>query len=814
MSNTHRRCKPGFRPSRLRQALHGMLLASALGVSVAAHAEESHGNTGRKSYHIAGGSLGHALRQFASNAGIFFTAESTLTDGKVSQGLDGEYTVAEGFRKLLAGSGLDYVFKDDRSVTLKVAESQPGAGSSTLPAVTVRGQAEYDSTDPYNTNYSIRNSTTATKTDAPIFDTPVTVQVVPRAVMDSQQAVRAYEALQNVSGVFVSTYGGGSSTYDPFIIRGFDAGNRHYRDGLRMPAQVQSMAGIQQIEVLKGPAAMLYGRLQPGGLINYVSKQPLATPYYSLQQQFGSYDLYRTTVDATGPIDSEGKLLYRANLEYTDQNSFVDFVSNERITVEPSLTWHISDATQLDFNFRYFRNEAPPAWGIPVIGTRPAPVRRSTYIGEPTDKEINSSYYSGVSLSHQFNEDWKIRARFAWNHNNYEGRYTGPNDFNEQTHILSRFFAYEPWEENILLGNFDLTGKFKTGSFEHTLLVGADSYYRNAQEDFFFLCDGCSNTFPNSIDIFNPQYGGSTDLALENLNAVNSPLQVIDEWYGIYFQDQIAFAQDWHFLFGGRYDWAANSLSFEPGGANPRKAFDDAFSPRVGLLYHPVPWLSLYGNWVRAMNNNNTGLSRSSQALDPETSEEYEFGLKGEWFDGRLSASVAYFDLIKRNIKRPLPGGLGRFELTGEAESEGVEIDVKGQVTEHWDLIATYSNTNTVITQGNNQGNRFPGVPENAGSLWTNYELGALGLPGLKFGAGVYLAGQRQGDAGNSFQLPGYGRLDLAASYARHFGGAKATIQLNAINVLDKGYFVSAADRLQAFYAVPMTLMGSIRLEF
>lgn len=189
-------------------------------------------------------------------------------------------------------------------------------------------------------------------------------------------------------------------------------------------------------------------------------------------------------------------------------------------------------------------------------------------------------------------------------------------------------------------------------------------------------------------------------------------------------------------------------------------------------------------------------------------------GLKGEWFDGQLSASFAYFDLTKSNIKRQLPGPQGRFELTGEAESEGVEIDVKGQLTEHWDLIATYSNTNTVITQGDNVGNRFPGVPEHAGSVWTNYELGAFGLPGLKFGAGVYLAGQRQGDEGNSFQLPGYGRLDLAASYARNFGDTKATLQLNAINVLDKEYFVSAADRLQAFYAAPLTLMGSIRLEY
>jgi iron complex outermembrane receptor protein len=346
-----------------------------------------------RQYHIPAQSLNNALLKFSADSGV----EILFAADKV-RGLNGSMSTSQALSQLLQGSGMSYRFVDAKTVTVEQAptsnSSEPqSSGVTTLPTVTVEADAGNPYNNPYNKSYTIRNSTTATKTDTPIFDTPVTVQVLSKAVMNSQQAVRAYDALQNVSGVFAGAFSG--VTYDPFIIRGFDVGNRHYRDGLRMPAHAQSLAGIQQIEVLKGPAAMLYGRLQPGGLINFVSRQPLATPYYSLQQQFGSYDLYRTTVDATGPIDSEGKLLYRANLEYTDQNSFIDFVSNERIAVEPSFTWHISDATQLDFNFRFNRKEeAPFTWGVPVIGTRPAPVRLSTYTGEPSDNSINSSYYS------------------------------------------------------------------------------------------------------------------------------------------------------------------------------------------------------------------------------------------------------------------------------------------------------------------------------------------------------------------------------------------------------------------------------------
>ncbi|WP_256361417.1 TonB-dependent siderophore receptor, partial [Methylomonas koyamae] len=321
MSPTKRRCRPGFQSSRLQQAVTGMLLLSALTVSTAPYAESDADTLSVKhNYHIGGGSLSQVLSQFATTSGMLFVAEARLTEGKTSAGLDGEYTVEEGFRKLLASTGLSYSISSDKTVTLKIAQPQPQSGTTAMPAVTVVGTAVYDSTDPYNEDYRLPNANTATKTDTPIMETPISIQVVPKAVMHDQQAVQLGDAIKNVSGVFQGfSFGGFSET---FFIRGFDARNTNYIDGLRWPVSRIPLANAERIEVVKGAAANLYGRIEPGGMINVVTKRPQAMPYYSLEQRFGSYDLFQTLADATGSINGDGSLMYRINFEYLDKNSF------------------------------------------------------------------------------------------------------------------------------------------------------------------------------------------------------------------------------------------------------------------------------------------------------------------------------------------------------------------------------------------------------------------------------------------------------------------------------------------------------------
>ncbi len=292
MSVTSRTSRSGLQPSRLHQAIQRILLASALTVSATAHAQTGTDTAGnRHSYHINGSSLGQALRQFASNSGLLYSAEAKLTDGKTTAGLDGEYTVEEGFKKLLAGSGLTYTITDDNSVVIKVMESGSDA-TSTLPAVKVLGKAVYDSTDPYNEDYRFPNSSTATKTDTPIMETPFSVKAVTQQVMEDQQVTRVDKAVENVAGVIRS--GANGLQRDTFTIRGFDTGGagNTYRNGvifsqtLSQVSAQREVANLERVEVLKGPASLLFGRAEPGGVINYATKQPLATPFYSLQQSY------------------------------------------------------------------------------------------------------------------------------------------------------------------------------------------------------------------------------------------------------------------------------------------------------------------------------------------------------------------------------------------------------------------------------------------------------------------------------------------------------------------------------------------------
>jgi len=356
--------------SRFHQTISSLVIVSALVVTPSAIAEEKGDtNSNKRFYHISSGTLSHALTQFASSSGILLSADAKLTDGKNCAGLNGEYTAEEAFEKLLAGSGLTHIFTDRNTVTLKIQKKDNRIQTNTqsLPTVKVLGKTVYDLTNPYNTAYNRPNASTATKTDTPIMETPMSIQVVPRAVMDDQQVISIKDALQNVSGVQWSPVEG--NLYENFILRGFDANSSTARNGIREEAFSAETANLDRIEVLKGPAAMLYGRVEPGGLINRVTKQALFTPYYSVQQQAGSFENYRTTLDATAPINSQ--LAYRFNLAYQNNNSYRDFVGNERIFLAPSLTWKPTDRTELGLTLEYQKDNGRWDDGYQLLATVP-----------------------------------------------------------------------------------------------------------------------------------------------------------------------------------------------------------------------------------------------------------------------------------------------------------------------------------------------------------------------------------------------------------------------------------------------------------
>lgn len=676
--------------------------------------------------------------------------------------------------------------------------------------------------------YVAPNAVSATRTDTPIHDTPVAIQAIPRVVMDDQQVISVKDATKNISGVIPSPY----QFYDGYVIRGFDTGSNVYRNGLRQPSMGdQQTANVEQIEVLKGPASVMYGRIEPGGLVNVVTKKPQAKPYYSIQQQVGSWNFFRTTVDATGPVTDSGSLLYRVNLAYQNNESFVDFLENENKFIAPSLTWKPTDRFELNVDMEYQRKEyvhfGTNGGGVPVIGRRPAHVPRSFYAGNPSisvnhPNEQNRDYL-GFDWDFEFADDWHLRQRYGYTDVEYETHYAGARAFTEATGVLTQTLQGAFQDRRSHSTSLELTGKFSTWAIQHQILLGVD-YFRLKQNYYGLGLNSAVVISVPSINIFNPVYSNSESLV--NSTPDNSYFVRKEHWRGFYFQDQMKIGDKWHLLLGGRYDDASHGTGSDYRiGGNLATAWsklamrhDDAFSPRVGLLYQPWPWISIYGNYVKSFGTNN-GIDSKGQAVDPQEARQVEAGIKTELLDGKVTATAALFEITKTNILTKDPLNPAVSIPIGEARSKGFEFDVTGRISNKWSIIGSLTIDTTEITKDNNgrQGKLLPGVPLRSGSLWAKYDHGSE-TEGLSLGAGIYLRGQREGDPNNTYQLPGYARMDAFAAYKFKMLGAKqATAQINVNNLFDKKYFDyggSGGTRLNVYYGEPVNVMGSLKLEF
>lgn len=765
-------------------------------------------DAGKHRFDIPAQELAAALQQLSAQSGAAMLYAEQAAAGKTAPALHGEFSVEEAVRRLTAGSGLNYRIDANGTVTL-----QPGgAGSATtLGAVTVVGKSVYDANDPYNTDYQVRHASTATKTDTPLMELPLSLKVVPKSVINDQQITRLDDALKNVSGVFASPGTGG--TVDSFLVRGFEDFSPYY-NGVRLTTGwtqqgMRDTAGLERVEVFKGPASILYGRIEPGGMVNMVPKTPLSTPYYSLQQQFGSYRFYRTTIDATGPVTDDKSVQYRANFAYENKGSFRDFIEGERVYFAPTVHWDISDRTQATFYIDYLHNDtAPDVGGPPRIGNRPADLPRNRNLSEPNIRAVSDDVLFGVDWSHAFNDQWTFRHRFF-------------ADFTEDNETLPGApLGLDVDNRTLQRGNFgirdnlgvtyntnaDLTGKFKTGMLEHTVLIGGD--YFSFLNTFSFPS---AQAVP-AVDIYNPIYSGNLGLLPQLDNFGNLGF----EWFGLYLQDQIKLPYDVHLLAGMRYDNANSWQDWGVWGNGFKETnHEDKVTPRVGILWQPIPSLSLYGNYVQGFGAPNVGsLSPDGGKLKPQTSEQWEAGFKNEWLDGKLSLTAAYFEVTKQNIATPIP--FSRFSAAvGKVRNRGYELDLSGEVLPGWKVIGVYSYIDSEIVSngGSDEGNRLANVPTHGGSLWNTYTLQNGALQGLKFGAGIVARSQREGSNSNNFQLPGYAIFNALIGYETQVGKTKVTAQVNADNLLDKAYFESGrADR--SFWGTPRTFMGSLRLEF
>ena len=649
--------------------------------------------------------------------------------------------------------------------------------------------------------YNVTDSSTATRTDTPLRDIPQSIQVIPQAVIKDQQITRISDATRNVSGVSpLSGYGGFS---DDYTIRGFTNSNL-LRNGFTTSNFFTYGANVERVEVLKGPASVLYGQVEPGGVVNFVTKQPLSSPYYAAELTAGSFSFYRGTIDLSGPLTTDKKLLYRLNVAYENSGSFRDFYHQDIFSVSPVITYKPSENTTLNFEYEYGRRRGLFDRGLPpgaVFLTLPI----SRFLGEPNDF-LSIDYQQGTAtIDHRFSENLQLRSSFSvqstFDNNVYtqaDGNIEPDGRSAERSNIINRNRRNEDYAWQT-----DLIGKFNTGSIAHQLLLGLELRRNTDINPNFFGGDIAS------IDIFNPVYGARpTGTVVQRIFGTRISTT------GIYLQDQVILLSNLKLLVGGRYDFVFSDNSAKIGDGNTTNSnfYDSAFSPHVGLVYQPIEPISLYASYSRSFVPNNA-TTASGVSLEPSRGTQYEVGIKSEFFDRRLSATLAAYDITKTNIPTvdPNPNNTDFSVAIGEVKSRGIELDVAGEILPGWKIIASGYLNDAFVSEDNDpniKGQRLQNTAYHGATLWTTYEIQQGSLKGLQFGGGIFFVGSRIANQSDPFTVPSYLRTDAAISY-KHDNWRAA---LNFKNIFDLKYYDT-----QGYYLVPqapLTVLGSISVEF
>ncbi|KAF3889907.1 MULTISPECIES: TonB-dependent siderophore receptor [Nostocales] len=650
--------------------------------------------------------------------------------------------------------------------------------------------------------YNAPDFATVNKTGTPLRDLPFSVQVVPQQVIQDQQALTVYEAVRNVSGFALSGRGGARNEFS-LLTRGFTADQ--FRDGLNEGNNANRVytefSNIERVEILKGPSAVLYGQAEPGGIVNLVSKKPLSMPYYAADFIAGNYDFYRANLDLSGPLDRTIDSRYRLNLAYENSGSFRSGVESERFFVAPKISFNIAPNTTLSLFYEYLEDSRPVDFGLVAVGNRVADIPISRFLGDPNRKNDVYQQRGYVFLDHRFSENWSLNSVFRTTTSDQyfsaiqaRGNNALQRDnrtLNLQLQDSEQFFSTNTFQTNII-------GKFSTGSIGHTTLIGFD--YGNEARDV-----DTDNATAGSIDIFNPVYRFPISRRTRTIDR-NEETNL----FGVYLQDEIALANNFKFLLGGRFDFVDFDLQ-DNLLRRKTSTYSEAFSPRLGIVYQPTQLISLYANYSRSFVPQ-SGSTFEGESFKPERGTQYEVGVKADWLNGRLTSNIAFYQITKTNVLTVDPQRPNFSLQTGEQRSRGVELNLIGEILPGWNAIASYAYTDAILTEDNTfpEGNSLASVPRNSFSFWTTYQLLKGDLQGLGFGAGVFFASSRPGDLNNSFTLSDYARVDAAIYYKKE----NVRVALNIKNLFDIQYFESAQSRTQIFPGAPFTVLGTLSLEF
>ncbi|ACC81863.1 TonB-dependent siderophore receptor [Nostoc punctiforme] len=639
--------------------------------------------------------------------------------------------------------------------------------------------------------YAVPEASTATKTDTPLRDIPQSIQVIPQQVIRDQGITRITDATRNVSGTTIAS--GYGNLIGDVRVRGFSSG--FLRDGFASQPFFIDGGNIEQVEVLKGPASVLYGASEPGGIVNYVTKKPLSNPYYAVDLTAGSYDFYKSAIDLTGPLSNDKLLLYRLNVSYENSGSYRDFIDNDIVFIAPVVTYQVSDSTDITLAYEYLNAKLGFDRGFQPFSAF-LQVPRNLNIAETDDFQDIEQHRLNLTLNHRFNQNLRLRSGFLYLSEKQDSFVTQPGELDADGRTLTdrSYFGGPSNADNYALQT-DLIGDFKTGSITHQLLLGLEWRKRDQADR------GISGVYEGSFDIFNPAYG------LPRIADPNSFFEQTTITTGIYLQDQVTLLPNLKLLAGGRYDFVEYSSG--DGQSAPTEFYDSAFSPRIGIVYQPIEPISLYASYSSSFVPNNSRTA-SGEPLEPSRGTQYEVGIKAELFDKRLSATLAVYDITKTNIPTTDPDDDQFLIAVGEVKSRGIELDIAGEISPGWKVIASGYLNDAFVSKDNNlpEGRRLTNAPTQGASLWTNYEIQKGDLRGLGIGAGLFFVGDRTANIDDPLTLPSYVRTDASISYKRDNWRAA----LNFKNIFNIKYYES--NDYLVFPQAPFTLQGTISVEF
>ena len=658
--------------------------------------------------------------------------------------------------------------------------------------------------------YQPLNTSTATLTNMPMLDIPQVVNTVSDKVLEDQHATTLDEALYNVSNVVQTNTLGG--TQDAFVRRGFGA-NRDgsiMTNGLRTVLPRSFNAATERVEVLKGPASTLYGILDPGGLINVVTKRPEKTFGGSISATSSSFGGGTGQVDVTGPIDGT-RLAYRLTGEYQDEDYWRNF-GNERSTfIAPSLTWFGDDATvTVLYSHRDYKTPFDRGTIFDLNTKKAVDVDRKTRFDEPFNVTDGQSDLAQLNAEYRLNSQWTAKFDYSYSQDKYSDNQARVMAYDAKTgNLTRRVDATQGSTQRMHSTRADLQGNVDIAGFYNEILTGV-SYenYDLLRTDMM----RCKNV--KGFNIYHPVYGKLNKCT--TVSTADSDQTLKQESYSAYAQDALYLTDKWIAVAGMRYQYYTQYAGKgRPFNVNTDSR-DEQWTPKLGLVYKLTPSVSLFANYSQ------TFMPQSSIAsyigdLPPETSNAYEVGAKFDLFDG-VTANIALFDIHKRNVLyNESVGGETIAKTAGRVRSQGVEVDLAGSLTENTNIIASYGYTDAkVLEDPDYAGKPLPNVPRHTGSLFLTYDIhNAFAGNTLTLGGGGHGVSRRSATNGADYYLPGYFVADAFAAYKMKLQ-YPVKLQVNVKNLFDKTYYTSsiATNNLGNQIGDPREVQFTVKMEF